>query len=291
MPAAADPKSAVIDTATVTGLKKRFIRYARTFACGDAHQRNAVELKLRHSFRVCKEITAMAKALQLNPEDLRLAQMMAILHDIGRFEQFARHRTFIDSVSVDHAELGVTIIDENHILDRFDPEARDLIVKAVLYHNRRALPRDETPRLLFFSRLLRDSDKLDIWQVVIDTYLDGKNGKGYGIGVTLPDTPGISDGVYSALSRKQIVPFDHLQNLNDLKLFFIGWVYDINFPPAFRRISQRKYLDRIQSALPRKPDAIVEVCVKAQAYLDEKITGATRAGSPAGPKLTISSLA
>ena len=60
----------------------------------------------------------------------------------------------------------------------------------------------------------------------------------------------------------------HLKNLNDFKLLQIGWIYDINFTPAFKCVKKRKYLEMIRDVLPesKKVERIFSV---AQSYLNE----------------------
>ncbi|OPX38947.1 MAG: hypothetical protein B1H12_01110 [Desulfobacteraceae bacterium 4484_190.2] len=55
-------------------------------------------------------------------------------------------------------------------METLDQSTADLIMRCVAYHNRAFLPEDESERCLFFARLLRDADKLDILRVVTDYY-------------------------------------------------------------------------------------------------------------------------
>lgn len=43
-------------------------------------------------------------------EDIDLAWLIGILHDIGRFEQLRRYQTFFDYRSMDHAKYGVHVL-------------------------------------------------------------------------------------------------------------------------------------------------------------------------------------
>ena len=81
----------------------------------------------------------------MNGKDLRLAEAIALFHDVGRFEQYARYHTFVDRRSADHAWLGVEILRKEGELDG---STRDLILRTVSYHNRMDLPRDGTLYLL-----------------------------------------------------------------------------------------------------------------------------------------------
>ena len=259
-----------MDKSLVAYLKKWFHSYVKSYKSDDpAHQRN-IDLKEKHTLRVCREMTKISKDLGLNEDEQCLSEMIALFHDIGRFEQYARYNTFLDSRSLNHAEFGVKILREKGVLNSLDPSSRELILKAISYHNRVTLPRHEDEACLFFSRLLRDADKLDIWRVVTEYYRRKANGEqNNAIELDLPDTPGVSDDVYRDLMALKIVDIRSMENLNDFKLLQVGWVYDVNFVPTFRRLKQKKYLDVIRKALPES-DAIGEIFALVESYLDEK---------------------
>ncbi|MDO9528461.1 MAG: HD domain-containing protein [Syntrophales bacterium] len=258
---------------TVAALKDWFSGYVQIFKSVDDDLEQNTVLKEEHTERVCGEILNIGEKLGLHDKDLCLAEVIALLHDIGRFEQYARYRTFVDFHSVNHAEHGIKILQENGVLSGIDESTQKLILQTILYHNRAALPQKETEKCLFFTKLLRDADKLDIWRVVTD-YYRRKNGKRNGaLELGLPDTPGISDDVYNDLLEGKIVDVTHLKNLNDFKLLQIGWIYDINFTPTFQCIKERRYIEMIRDVLPesKKVERIFSV---AQSYLDEQIKDA-----------------
>lgn len=254
----------------VAALKGWFYGYVKIFKSVDEDLEQNTVLKEEHTERVCGEILNIGEKLGLNDQDLCLAEIIALLHDIGRFEQYARHRTFVDIHSVNHAELGIKILEENGVLNGLDNSTRGLILRIISYHNRAALPQKETELCLFFTKLLRDADKLDIWRVVTDYYRrkDGKRNNSIELG--LPDTPGISDDAYNDLIEGKIVEVTHLKNLNYFKLLHIGWIYDINFTPTFQCIKERRYIEMIRDVLPesKKRESFLSV---VQSYLNEKI--------------------
>ena len=55
--------------------------------------------------QVCKEILNIGEQIELNNDELRLSEVIALFHDIGRFEQYAHYKTFVDRKSENHAEL------------------------------------------------------------------------------------------------------------------------------------------------------------------------------------------
>ncbi|MBM3132035.1 MAG: HD domain-containing protein, partial [Chloroflexi bacterium] len=256
-----------MDTKTVESLKSWFDEYVTGFKSGDPAYDQSIVLKEEHTRRVCDEIMYIGKGLGLPENDLRLAQAIALLHDMGRFEQYARYRTFNDRQSVNHAELGVQILRERRVLESV--EERELILRAVEYHNRAALPQDETERCLLFSRMVRDADKLDIWRVFLDYYAQ-KGGKADPTVVHfLPDTPGFSDNICKGLLNRRSVNYTEVKNLNDFKLLQIGWVYDLNFAPSFRRLRERKIVEKYCEFLPESKE-IDAVFTVVRSYLKKK---------------------
>lgn len=126
-----------------------------------------IDRKIIHTFRVAKISELIAEGLGMDQEDIDLAWFIGILHDTGRFEQEHRYGTFVDSLSVDYAELGADILFEDGVIDIYDtsdlPDGwRDLCEKAVRLHNKLELPTDLDPRTRLFCQVIRDADKADI---------------------------------------------------------------------------------------------------------------------------------
>lgn len=98
--------------------KDVFLRYAEAYDT----QNILISHKIEHTFRVATLSERYAKALGMCAEDTALAWFLGLLHDIGRFEQVRRFGTFVDSQSVDHAELSGDILFRDGLLDRFPEE-------------------------------------------------------------------------------------------------------------------------------------------------------------------------
>jgi putative nucleotidyltransferase with HDIG domain len=250
-----------------------FDRYVAGFTAGEDTALDVVtniRLKKDHSERVVQEILWMADQLGLDNESRDLAAVMALFHDIGRFEQYARYRTFVDHRSENHAELGVKILQQHQVLDCLPADQADLICRVISYHNRAALPDDDTEACLFYARLLRDADKLDIWRVLIDHYQRRDQDDNPAVELGLADTSDISDPVYDRVVNKDIVNARHVKNLNDFKLLQIGWVFDINFTPALQQVKDRGYIDAICRTLPPS-DRRTRIKQVVADWLDKKL--------------------
>jgi putative nucleotidyltransferase with HDIG domain len=124
-------------------------------------------MKIKHSIYVAREMESLACCLGLNEMQTRLAKLIGLLHDVGRFQQFGLYGTFVDTEAVDHGEMGSHIMREEGVLDGIGADTQILIERAIRHHNRARLPEDDDAECPFFSRLLRDADKLDIYRVII----------------------------------------------------------------------------------------------------------------------------
>lgn len=241
----------IISEAALEKIKNWFREYVETFKQGEKDIQENIRLKEDHTMRVCKEILTVGRQLGLDEDELRLAEIIALLHDVGRFEQFARYGTFNDSTSENHAELGIRIIEKEGILDHFDETVKELVLKSISYHNHISLPDKEDETCLFYAGLLRDADKLDIWKIVTDYYHRENEKKNTGLELELPDTPGFSQSVGNDLRNKRSVYFKNIRNLNDFKLLQAGWIFDINYKPSLDLVRERRYLEKIRAALPQ----------------------------------------
>ena len=253
----------------LSDLKLWFNNYVKTFKTDDAEYNKNIILKEEHTKRVCAEIIEIGMHSGLNDEELSLAEITALLHDVGRFEQYARYGTFADSKSEDHGALGIRITEEHGILKQLDDETKNVILSSVKYHNRAFIPSGESETILFYSRLVRDADKLDILRVVTEYYHRKHGSRNGTLELDLPDTPGISQEVYRDLMNRKIVDIKNLKNLNDFKLFQIGWIFDINFNKTRGLIKERGYFEKIRDALPKIKE-VDDIFQTVYSFFDQK---------------------
>jgi putative nucleotidyltransferase with HDIG domain len=245
-----------------------FDDYAASFY-GDDETINAnVELKENHSRRTCEQMLYLADELGLDENQKLLCETTALLHDVGRFEQFVRYRTYSDAKSLDHCLLGLEILHKFLVLVGIDPKEKKLVEKAIEYHGRKELPPDLDNKYLLFSKLIRDADKLDAFNVIMTYYRQYRdNPVSFKLGVELPDEPGYSADVVNELLSGKCVDHRQLRTLNDLKLSLLGWVYDVNFTPTLKRIRQYGYLEELLAFLP-DDENIKKVREKIFGYVD-----------------------
>jgi hypothetical protein len=252
-------------------LRAWFDDYVAGFYGDDGYVNANLRLKEDHSRRTCDEMRYLAEELSLNDNQKRIAEIIALLHDVGRFRQFIKYRTYNDSRSVDHCLLSLKVLHETKVLERIEKEERQLIEKAIEYHGQRELRSDLEGECLLFSQLIRDADKLDVFYVVTEYYGQYReNPDEFNLELEFEDVPRYSKEIVEDILRGRLIDYSRLRTLNDMKLLQLGWVYDVNFTATLKRIRRRRFLEQIIDFLPRTED-IERVKAKIFEYVDQRI--------------------
>ena len=131
-------------------IKKEFKNHYKKYDCNDM----SIVLKYYHSLRVMELSRLIAKYNNFNDNDAEIAAIVGLLHDYSRFEQWEKYKTFVDSNSVDHADLAVQrLFDEKEITNySLNEENYDEIYDAIKYHNKLFIPDNLTEQK--YMRLL-----------------------------------------------------------------------------------------------------------------------------------------
>ena len=111
--------------------KKAFENYLN-----DYDQKNEkIKLKIVHTHGVMECSKKITEDMKLSAEDCELAQIIGLLHDIGRFEQLKCYNSF-EPGTMDHAAFGVRILFEERLIRRFVEENKwDEIIKTAIGHH------------------------------------------------------------------------------------------------------------------------------------------------------------
>ena len=254
----------VIQETDLLYFKNWFDDYVKQFRTGDERIDPAIGLKEKHTRRVAVEIIDIGCSLHLDTEYCRLAEIVALLHDIGRFKQYVRYRTYSDQKSEDHAKLGLEEIARTGVLDRLPLYEQELVGNVVSYHNRASLPPSDDHKFLLLLKLLRDADKVDILHVVTEHYAG--YGRNEAINIGLPDTPEISEKIVGSILSGRLADVNDMRTVNDFKLLQVGWVFDINFPRTYQIFKQRRYLEKLSAALPQT-GTVLQAIESARSFL------------------------
>ena len=140
--------------------KRQFNNYLKDYDCHN----DKIRLKIVHTYGVVKESTDISARMRLSEEDTTLAKMIALLHDIGRFEQLKRFDSFLPD-TMDHAAYGVKILFNNdngeNLIRRFVPESDfdEIIRISIAKHSDFKLDGISDARTLLHAKIIRDADK------------------------------------------------------------------------------------------------------------------------------------
>jgi putative nucleotidyltransferase with HDIG domain len=222
-----------------------FLRHVESLSSPDARIRAHFELKIRHTFRVVRNITEIARNEKFSEPVTELARVIGLLHDIGRFRQFVKYGTFDDSISMNHAEYGVQILEQEGMLNAFGDRESDLIKRAILQHNIPAINDTADPEVIRYAMLIRDADKSDIWKITAETNVmyslnDGKPDENY----TIPQD------ILESYRENHVIRVEKATCLNDTQLVRLAWIFDMNFAATFNLLLNKGHADAILAKLP-----------------------------------------
>ena len=230
-----------------------------------------IALKIAHIYRTADEAKKLAESLNLSKEDILLAELIGLLHDIGRFEQVKMYNTFIDNISVNHAEYGVKVLFEDGLIRNFidDNQYDEIIKKAILNHNRPKIENVVEKRDLLHCKIIRDADKLDIYKVILTDSLEAT----YPLD-RYPKEP-VSKKVKEEFIQNQIVTHSNIKTCVDLLVGQIAFVFDINYLYSLEKINNEKYIVHIIKKFDTKDKQTIkdlnELKYIAEKYIQEKI--------------------
>ncbi|EHM10458.1 putative HD superfamily hydrolase involved in NAD metabolism [Thermanaerovibrio velox DSM 12556] len=215
-----------------------------------------LELKRRHSYRVREEALAIARSCGLGGEDLLLAFSVGLLHDVGRFPQYKLYRTFNDSASADHGELGAAVLrnELGGLKDLVGSRIWELTLSSVELHNKRVLPQGLSEEEGFWARLVRDADRLDVYRVIVGHL---ERGTIRTIIPRLEDTKSPpSDEIVEELLTRHSADYSMVKSLGDLLLVQISWAYDMSFHWSAGQVIRRGIVNRIGRFIPQSIGAV-----------------------------------
>ena len=209
----------------MTALLREYLAYVDTFRNEAGELEEMLRLKLDHTMSVVECARRIMAGEGFPPEEFRLGEIAALLHDTGRYAQFKKYRTFRDAVSVDHAAYSAEVVERLHWLDGFPADERECVLTAVRCHNRKELPNGLTPLAGRVAHLVRDADKLDIFRVLETSVAGGKLESHPEIAWGLPVHAAPSAEVVAAVCAGRPVEYGWIKSLADFVMIQVGWLH------------------------------------------------------------------
>ena len=214
---------------------------------GYDRENDKVKLKIIHTYGVVEQSRNLAERLMLSEEDTSLAMIIALLHDIGRFEQLKRYDSF-EPATMDHAAYGVKVLFEEGMIRRFVAcdVWDDIIRTAIAKHSDFILEGIDEERTLFHAKLIRDADKLDNCRVKLEDDLETFMGATAAEIGAQRISPKVRE---DALAGRSIYSPDR-ETLMDYWVSYLAYFYDLNFRESLDIVEENDYVRRIFDRVP-----------------------------------------
>lgn len=226
----------------LTKAEQEFINYTSQYA----NVSEKIEYKIQHTKRVESLAKTIAEKLDLDEENIKLAMLIGLLHDIGRFEQIKRYDSYYDD-KVDHADLGVEILFKDNIIRKFiEADQYDTIIyKAVKNHNKYQIENNLSKEEELHAKIIRDADKIDILNDVCNKTFSSIYNK-----EDISDQ-NFSDKTYENIMHKKLVDAKNMETDLDHWILKVGFIFDFNFKISLQMVKESgcifKFIDRIQT--------------------------------------------
>lgn len=232
-----------------------------------------IELKIKHTFRTVEVAKKIAEDLNLNEEQKLLAELISLLHDIGRFEQLRIYDTFKDKDSIDHANLGVKILFEDGLIRNFIENTKydDIIYKAIRNHNKFKIEDGLNNEELLQARIVRDADKTDIFRVFVED-IEKNNNVLYNYKEIAKET--ISPKVMENFEKYEQADRNKFDRNIDSYINIISFIFDYNYITGLKIIKEKNYIERIMQPIciyKETKEQMKKVIKIADTYINERI--------------------
>ena len=203
----------------------------------------SIEFKYNHTFRVVNYAKQIVETITDDERLIHTALIAALLHDLGRFEQFRDYHTFYDRLSYDHGDKAYEILLKDNYIDVYEKDEylKDVILNAVKYHNKKELVLTDDEFKNTVAKVVRDADKVDI-------LFDPHNLKDEDLikyEKVKEEEFDINDLIIEDIKKEQLCSNANLKSCFDGILRELAFIFDINYKKSLeilkngRRVEER----------------------------------------------------
>lgn len=253
----------------INNAKRVFKEYVSNYNLQDGK----IALKVAHILRVSELSKKIATSLNLSEKDIKLAELIGLLHDIGRFEQVRKYNTFIDKISINHGEYGVKVLFEDNLIEKFniDEKYYKIIKTAILNHNRSKIEDNLTEQELLHSKIIRDADKLDCFYVLLTD--DIKNT--YGCSAEDMQHETFTDETVKEFKIDHMIDYKKRKTYGDIWISHMAYVFDFYYKSSYIVIKEKDYLNKLTQKMNFKNPQTIQIAQEllqiANDYIKSKI--------------------
>lgn len=243
--------------------KEEFLKYTENYELENPN----IKRKQQHSLRVMQICGEIAKGEGFSEGEVELAKLIGLLHDIARFKQYTEYKTYKDSQSFDHGDMGVEILKDNNYIRNFiqDKEYDDIIKKSIKNHNKYEIEEGLSDIEERFCKIIRDADKLDIFYEAIEMFWHDEKEE--------IENSEISEDIQEQFYKKRTINRKEIRNNNMINkvVVIIAFIFDINYKTSFQKIQKEKYIDKIIDRFDFKKENTKEVIEEIRKFANEYV--------------------
>lgn len=205
-----------------------------------------VKLKFTHTYGVVKISEYLSEKLNLSEEDRAIAKLIALLHDIGRFEQTKLSKDvydIADATFFDHAVYGVKILFEDGLIRKFVEEDTydNIIYQAILNHNKLQINDGLSEKELLHAKIIRDADKVDNFRVKLYESFKVLLGTD---DMNVIENDIISDKIYDDFMSKKLININENKTRLDRWTGYIAFIFDMNFNDSLKYLKEQDLINK-----------------------------------------------
>lgn len=224
--------------------------------------------KVGHSYRVAEISKRIAKSLDLEAEEIKLAELIGLLHDIAKIDQRSESKIYKDLEHIEHGDATAIILEKNNYIRKYvkDNKYDEIIKTAIINHSKYEIAKNiQDEKALMFCKIVRDSDKLDILYQAKEFFW--KNGTKINHEITKDVLKEIKNET-KAKREKVVTDIDKV-------IFMISFIYDINYLESFKITKENDYINKIMDKFKientKVKEEFKEIRKIANKYIKNKI--------------------
>ena len=235
-----------------------------------------IKIKISHMYHVSEISRRIGENIGLSKEEQDLAELIGLLHDIGRFEQVRLYNTYADSISVDHGQKGVEVLFGDKLIREFldDDSYYPVIYKAINNHNKFEIEKGLTEYETLHCKIIRDSDNVDIFRATLESERLEEIGH---IGCSDISKEILSPEFFEEFKKEKPLLYTNAKTDMDFMVAIIAHIYIIEFSESLKIIKDNDYINKFVKRLNCKDEytkqKMDEIAEYAMNYINKKIEG------------------
>lgn len=252
-------------------IKKAKVEFKKFIAKYNNKDDLGFNLKVAHTYHVAKNAKKLAQELNLKQEEIELAELIGLLHDIGRFEELKILNKF-DSLNFNHADYGIKMLFEDGLIRKFIRDSKyDKIIKLAIYnHNKLKIQENLDERTLLHCKIIRDSDKLDNFRVKKEEKIESIFPKMVNCKEEIENSI-ISENVYNSIKKLECVNLIDRKTPIDYWVCILAFIFDLNFSISYKIVKEKDYInnliDRFDYKIPDTKEKIEDIRKILNSYI------------------------